>query len=349
MTEPSELDVADAAAAAQLDIAAVVDSVEERLLRGPRRYTRLQIAKQAGVPADEARRLWRALGFATVEDDNAVMFTDGDLDALMKTQVLAEHGISDTAMLLGMTRMFGQTFSRLAEWQGRLLIELLAEQPELLQCEDDVLHFIDELVPVLESLQAYVWRRQLSAYFSRIASSEAAMTGEAPAAVGFADMSGFTTLTRKATEAELRDLLEAFESTATDIVGAHNGRIVKALGDEVLFVASSEADAAEIAIGLQAAAEEDPRLPPLRIGLAAGPVVSRMGDVYGSTVNIASRLTSLCRPGWILVDRMMSEALSADDRYSLKPRRPEAVRGFHHLHQWRLKRRAESAPRTRGG
>jgi adenylate cyclase len=69
-----------------------------------------------------------------------------------------------------------------------------------------------------------------------------------------------------------------------------------------------------------------------------------MGDVYGSTVNIASRLTSLCRPGWILVDRVMSEALHDDERYSLKARRPESVRGFHHLHQWRLKR-AENARR----
>jgi adenylate cyclase len=70
-----------------------------------------------------------------------------------------------------------------------------------------------------------------------------------------------------------------------------------------------------------------------------------MGDVYGSTVNIASRLASLCRPGWILVDRVMAEALREDDEYSLKSRRPESVRGFHHLHQWRLRR----ADEKRGG
>ena len=52
-------------------------------------------------------------------------------------------------------------------------------------------------------------------------------------------MAGFTTLTRKASEAELRELLEAFESVTTDVVGAHNGRIVKTIGDEVLFVADT--------------------------------------------------------------------------------------------------------------
>jgi adenylate cyclase len=267
------------------------------------------------------------------------MFTEGDLETLRKTAILAEFGIADEQMLLSMTRILGQTFSRLAEWQGRLLIELLAEHPELMSSQDDVLRFIDELVPVLESVQAFVWRRQLAAYFSRIASTDTNPIGETTASVGFADMSGFTTLTRKASEVELRELLDAFESMATDIVGSHNGRIVKALGDEVFFVASTEREAAEIALDLQEAAEADERIPPLRIGLAAGPVVSRLGDVYGSTVNIASRLTSLCRPGWILVDRVMSEALAADPAFDLKSRRPESVRGFHHLYQWRLKRK----------
>lgn len=339
MTESAEREVAQAAENAHLDIARLVEQVERGLLQGPRRYTRLEIAERAGLQPGEARRLWRALGFASVDDDNATMFTEGDLEALKKTAILADFGIADQQMLLSMTRILGQTFSRLAEWQGRLLIELLAEHPQMLKSEDDVLRFIDELVPVLESLQAFVWRRQLAAYFSRIASSDINPNAETTAAVGFADMSGFTTLTRKATESELRELLDAFESMATEIVGSHNGRIVKALGDEVFFVAPTEHDAAEIALDLQEAADEDERIPPLRIGLAAGPVVSRLGDVYGSTVNIASRLTSLCRPGWILIDRVMSEALADDPEFSLKPRRPESVRGFHHLYQWRLKRK----------
>lgn len=348
MTEPPEVEIAHAAEMSHLDIPSLVEKVERGLLGGPRRYTRLQIAEQAGLSPDQARRLWRALGFASVDADSAVMFTDGDLDALRKTAVLAEFGIADEQMLLSMTRILGQTFSRLAEWQGRLLIELLAEHPEMLKSEDDVLRFINELVPVLESVQAFVWRRQLAAYFSRIASADTNPIGETTAAVGFADMSGFTTLTRKATEAELRELLDAFESMATEIVGEHNGRIVKALGDEVFFVAPTPHEAAAIALDLQEAVEADPRIPALRIGLAAGPVVSRLGDVYGSTVNIASRLTSLCRPGWILVDRVMSDALADDPDFSLKPRRPENVRGFHHLYQWRLKRReARSTNRER--
>ena len=73
--------------------------------------------------------------------------------------------------------------------------------------------------------------------------------------------------------------------------------------------------------------------------------MSRLGDVFGQTVNIASRLTSLARTGSILVDQGMSDALEGDDRYAMKPLRPASVRGYQHLRSWRL-RRADGA---RGG
>jgi adenylate cyclase len=132
------------------------------------------------------------------------------------------------------------------------------------------------------------------------------------------------------------------------VVATHGGRIIKALGDEVLFVVDDAAAAAELALDLQEQVSADERLPAMRIGMAAGPIVERLGDVFGSTVNIASRLTKLCRPGWVLVDRVLSELLADNENYELKPRRPEQVRGFHHLHQWRLRRAEPEARRGRG-
>lgn len=340
MSEGSNPEPGELPSGADFDFSALYERIEQTLLGGPRRYTRAEVARAAGISTDESRRLWGSLGFAHVDDDD-VVFTDGDLAALHHAQFLAENGVGDDDVRIAMTRMLGQTFSRLAAWQGELLIELVSARQDLLASEDSVAEFIERLLPVIEAIQAFVWRRQLLAYFARMAShatAEIAVPGVAPLVVGFADMSGFTSLTRRATEVELRELLEAFEAAATEAVGAHDARIVKSIGDEVLFVADSAAAGAEIALELQAAAARDDGLPPLRIGVAAGPVVSRLGDVYGSTVNIASRLTSLCRPGWVLVDRVMAETLRDDERYSLKSRRPESVRGFHHLRQWRLRR-----------
>ena len=67
-------------------------------------------------------------------------------------------------------------------------------------------------------------------------------------------------------------------------------------------------------------------------------MLARFGDVYGSTVNIASRLVSISRPGTVLIDKVMHEALQGDDRFYLKAVRPESVRGFSHLRPWRLRR-----------
>lgn len=343
MTEPDSLVPEVPEAAAGLDVAALFERAESMVLGGERKYTRAQVAGLADVTPAGARALWKALGFAAVADDE-VVFTDSDVQALRTVKSLVEDGVADDDMRNAMTRLLGQTFSRLASWQGQLLLDMITSKPELLASEERIVQTVDELIPLMDQIQSYVWRRQLVAYFSRIASyatSELTVPGAAPMVVGFADMAGFTTLTRRVSEMQLRALLEAFESAATEVVGAHGGRIVKTIGDEVLFVADTPAAGALIALELMDAAEADEQLPPLRIGLASGPVVSRLGDVYGSTVNIASRLTSLCRPGWILIDRVMADALRDDEQFALKARRPESVRGFHHLRQWRLRRPGE--------
>ena len=335
------------AAVANLDLPALLERAESALLGGPRRYTRSEVAGLVGVDPALTRRLWRSLGFADAGDDD-VMFTDADVATLRLVAPLTETGIADDQMRSSMTRLLGQTYARLAASQGQLIVKLLASRPELLESEDAVIAMFAELTPVMEQIQNHVWRRQLVAYFARVAalaSADQPSPTLIPMAVGFADLSGFTAMTRRASEAELGELLETFESVTTEVVGAHNGRVVKTIGDEVLFVADSAAAGAEIGLGLLERSDEHEVLPPLRIGLAAGPVVVRLGDVYGSTVNIASRLTSLCRPGWVLVDRVMAESLGPDARYSLKSRRPESVRGFHHLRQWRLRRAGEVTDR----
>jgi adenylate cyclase len=321
-----------------LDVAALVDKIEASLLGGPRRYTRQQVLSATGLEGDEARLLWRALGFAAVEEGD-VVFTDNDLEALSQVRRLRSDAPIDDEMLHAMARVLGRTFSRLAAWQGQMVVELLASTPEVLETPDEVHRLVNDLVEVLGELQNYVWRRQLAATLSRIASSATSDLGSEEAmAVGFADLAQFTTITRRSSEAELRELLDAFEGICAEVVAEHHGRIVKSIGDEILFVVGSAQEAALIALDLIDQAEAHPALPGLRIGVAAGPVVARLGDVYGSTVNIASRLTSLCRPGSVLVDRVMAEALGDDPRFALRPRRPESVRGFHHLRQWRLRR-----------
>ncbi|HEV7206207.1 MAG TPA: adenylate/guanylate cyclase domain-containing protein [Jatrophihabitans sp.] len=322
------------------DLPRLVEAVRANLLGGDAVYTSAEVAEQAGISLDEARALWRALGFATVEDGQRV-FTEADVVALRNVEELRRVGDIDDELMQSMTRILGQTFARLASWQGQLVTEIIAKSPELLADPDGqpALDLMDRLKPVVTDLHSYVWSRQLAAYFARIVANATTEPGSQTAmAVGFADMAEFTAFTRRSSEAELRDVLGRFESVATEVVGAHRGQVVKTIGDEVLFIAHSPGEAAEIALALLEAAEADASLPPFRAGVAYGPVVTRLGDVFGQTVNIASRLTSLARTGSVLIDEGLAGRLDGDARYSLRTLRPASVRGYSHLKSWRLRR-----------
>lgn len=328
------------------DLTALVEAVEQRLLKGPRTYSRADVVAEAGFTQDEGRSLWRALGFANVDDDER-MFTDADVAALRNVKALEDIGEIDGELMRAMTRMIGQSFARLASWQGQLVVETVARRPELLSdgSPDRALELIDRLVPLVGELHDYVWRRQLAAYFSRIASNAGALAGgEVEAAgggVGFVDMAEFTTFTRRTTEAGLREVLDEFEALATDVVSEHRGQIVKTIGDEVLYVAFDPAATAAIALDMVERAAENERLPQLRAGAAYGPVVRRLGDVFGQTVNIASRLVSIARPGSVLVDENLTQELrdgAGGEQFALHPMRPVSVRGYRHLHPARLRR-----------
>ncbi|MGH3878176.1 MAG: adenylate/guanylate cyclase domain-containing protein [Actinophytocola sp.] len=316
--------------------------IERILLGGERTYTRAEVAERSGVPPERATALWRALGFATAAEDDAV-FTDGDVHAVRTVNELIQSGLIDPAAAISSARMIGQHMSRLAESQVLMLRDIVAANPELAE-QRQLGRLVERLTPDLEQLQDFVWRRHLAAYSVRMLVASDAEIDERRQVVGFADMVGFTSLTRRSTEAELVTVVDRFETIAAEVVADNHGRIVKMLGDEVLFVADSPTDGAEIALTLLAVTEADHDVPPLRAGLALGRVLNRFGDVYGSVVNIASRLTSIARPGSVLVDRELADALEDEAGYTIRHRRPVAVRGYARLRSSSLRRAGDEPP-----
>jgi adenylate cyclase len=128
------------------------------------------------------------------------------------------------------------------------------------------------------------------------------------------------------------------------VVVAGGGRVVKTVGDEILFVATTPTDAAAIALALAETMAAAPDLPDVRVGLATGPVVSRLGDVFGATVNIASRLTAMAQPGTVLVDGPTAAGALDDPSFELDDAAVRAVRGMGLIRVGVLRRRAEAAP-----
>ena len=319
---------------------AVARRIEQIVLGGQRRYNRVQVSEATGVDRERATRLWLAMGFAEVGDDELV-FTDSDIEALRIWDGLVTSGTIALEDEVPHARAMGQTLSRLADWQTREIMtraDEVAPAVDGAQRADNAVDMADALLPVVERLQSYVWRRHLAAAADRmlLASTESPAT---TMVVGFADIVGYTSLARHYDSAELAALLESFEEDTSETVVSQHGRVVKTLGDEVLFVADTPRDAAEIALRLTAPGRAEKGLPALRVGMATGQVLSRFGDVYGPVVNLAARLTSLARPETVLVDRELAAALRQDRRYELRARRPTAVRGYHHLRSWSLQSR----------
>jgi adenylate cyclase len=314
----------------------VFEQLEEVLLGSARSYNRLEVVERSGVPLDRAEQLWRSLGFASVADDE-VVFGDSDVEALVSIAALVDEGVVPAGSEGGLARSLGQAMSRLADWQTSMLRGTLVTSEGGVHGEDDPLQLAADLVPVMEKLQTYVWRRHLVAAAARMLPVAADDPRSDTVVVGFADIVGFTKLSRSVSERDLAALVELFEATTSDIIAEHGGRVVKTIGDEVLFVVKGPTQAADIALSLTAWVVGTDDVPKLRIGMAHGRVISSLGDVYGPIVNVAARLTSVARPGSTVVDRDLAAALKGEPAYRVRKIRRVAVRGYDHLEPWLLR------------
>ncbi len=288
-----------------------VAEIDRALLGSAPSLKRAEVAEQADLPLELAEELWQQLGFPRTGDDD-VAFTEADVEALRQTRSLISLGILTPDSQAALVRTWGRSFARLAEWQVSLLTDLAVDAKDP---EERLRQLMDDVLPNIQQLQAYVWRRHLASAANRmLATGGVDEPGTAVTmAVGFIDIVGYTSRAKNLSDSELVDWVEYFEDELTRIVVDLGGRVIKTIGDEVLFVADELLAATETGlIATERGEDDDDDFPRVRAGIAYGDVVNRLGDVFGPTVNIASRLTSVARPGTVLVDRQAYETLTAD-------------------------------------
>ncbi|WP_310962886.1 adenylate/guanylate cyclase domain-containing protein [Nocardioides terrisoli] len=318
----------------------LLELLERILLGSLPSLTSAEVAERTGISQERARERWRALGFTEVPE-GVPAFTEADVHALQLTERLRELGFVGEEAEASLIRTVGRGLSRLAELQVALLARtMMLEEMDLDALEDRLV----EVSPVLEEVMAYVLRRHSLSAASRMLLSSSSGDDGQQMAVGFADIVGYTRQTRSLRQSELAELVEEFESRSQAVVTAHQGRVIKTIGDEILFVTDTPEDAARIGLELTELEVQEEKFPELRVGLAYGSVLSRLGDVYGPVVNLAARLTSTARPGKVLADRGMADALKGDESFRLRRMRRTAVRGYRRLEPWSLRRPLGEAP-----
>jgi adenylate cyclase len=147
-----------------------------------------------------------------------------------------------------------------------------------------------------------------------------------PMYVGFLDLVGSTALTQRLTTRELGSVLTEFEHVAADTVTSAGGRIVKLIGDEVLYTASDAAAACAIALNLAATFAAHPIVPTVRAGVAGGYVLLRDGDVFGPVVNLAARAVKVAAAGEVVAPK----AVAAAAGIQAEPLGRQRLKGFDH-------------------
>ena len=332
-----EVDLESVAEDPRLTLSDEAYAAVEAMVLGQRPHlTRPDVLERTGASRERAQALWLSLGFPSPADDDEVLFTDHDVEALRTLTQLVDGGIIDPRTEFALTRSMGRSFARLAEWE---ITEVTMSALEAAGNLDDgaVMDLVEGTLPAVEQLQNYIWRRHLASAIGRLLATSA--DNAVPMAIGFADIVGFTRRSRDLSADELSAMVETFEATATAIISDHGGRVIKTIGDEILYACDDQLAAARVALLLADGHLADDAFPQVRVGAAYGAVLRRLGDVFGEPVNIASRLTSLARPGRVLVDRELAEALKPHEgEFRLRRVRGVSVKGYSRLETWALRR-----------
>jgi adenylate cyclase len=277
-------------------------AAERVMLDASPRYTLADAAREAEVTPGFAARLWRALGFAD-PDPKSPVCTDRDVLAIRFYQMIAAAFGEDTA--IAQARTSGAALSRIADGSIQMVrtgVEAPLRQRDASEVEiaSEFVELAANVVPQIYPTFEAVHRRHLveaarrySLWGSR--PSEASTTD---AVVGFADLVGYSALNEELSTGELDALVTSFEQRVVDALARPGARLVKVIGDEAMFVVGTARDAAAVALELLDADD----LPAMRIGVAAGTVLARDGDLYGPVVNLAARLERMADPGEVLLD-----------------------------------------------
>ena len=289
-------------------------------------YTLREAADELGVPVEELTHAWAALGLSVADTDQPV-FSQADVDGLA-AWVALKSAVGGEATLT-LLRVLGASMARLSE-AGSTAIRLGLPDIQMQHTEDELTtaqayRAVGEFIPRLAVLIDAVFRHHtISArtYFEGVVRDTSASV---TCGIGFADLTGFTSLTQRLTPTELSDLLVEFAGAVSDVVLADGGRVVKFIGDEVMWVSSTPEQLAKVALDLVEHPGAREANLQVRAGLGYGSVLAIGGDYFGTAVNLAARLVGAASPGQILAASDVRDELVD---WPAIPQDPLILKGF---------------------
>ncbi len=290
----------------------VIFQLADRVIVGTERYTAAEIAELSGADPDFLVAARRAMGLPIPEPDEAV-YTEAELESARRIVFAREAGISDEEtldLLRVLSRGLSQAADSLRAFPLKLVLEPGMTEAELAARYAEAAAQLYPLVdPMLSNVLALHLRHATqSEVISAMERSGGQLPGSREVAVCFADLVGFTRLGEEVPPEELGRLAGRLEVLATDVVEPPV-RLIKTIGDAAMLTSPEPAPLLDAALDLIDAADaEGEDFPQLRAGAALGLALPRAGDWFGRPVNLASRITSIARPGSVLAEREVRES-----------------------------------------
>lgn len=292
----------------------------EVLLGGSACYSAQDLARSFSVPVSLVNEFWSAMGFPVV-DPSDVIFTERDRAAFERWNTVIANGHIDQATGRSLLRAHSHLADRLALWQVEALVE---DAVRRLGMEDTaarqyVLEHMLQGISILQDSFIHSWQRQLESLLVRT-QREVAQRGAVEGShqrfpltrsLGFVDMVSYTSTAAIMGE-KLPELIGRFEDVTRSAVTQAGGRVVKMMGDAVLFIADELSTGLDVVTTLIERLQADDQVLPVRASFVRGDVFSRSGDVFGPTVNLASRLAGIAPEGGILTDASTAAAINAE-------------------------------------
>jgi len=298
-------------------------------LRGPgERLTVAQIAVSAGVSPERIEEIRRAMGLPPAKPEER-LFSPDDVGVFSSFAQAAE--IFGEAPTLHFVRVVGSSLARVAEAAVSLflvniegpIVAARGGELALAQANLEVMRATGIIPPVM----MFLLRAHLETAIRRMRSARYERSVDlVRMTVGFVDLVGFTAISRKLDARALAEVVTEFETLAYELIAARDGRLVKLIGDEVMFVALDASAACDVAITLVERFANNSSVTP-RGGLATGPLLMRGGDYYGPIVNLASRVAELAVPREVLVTEEFVAQAGAG-RFRFEPAGKRILKGF---------------------
>ena len=305
----------------------------DRAVKPGPRITLEELVARSGMPVERIGQILRAAGLP-VPEPGVENFSPDDVETFQVFGLGLE--LLGEGPTLQFTRVMGAALAGIAEAAVRLF--LVNKEEPLYEASAGELAHAKANLEGMRALRA-VPRAMDGLFLSHVEiavrRSRESRTGDrsphtARLAVGFVDLVGFTPLSSELPAAELAALVEEFEDRAFDLVSHHDGRVVKFIGDEVMFVMITASAACDVALRLVEGFSGTDSLVTPRGGLAIGDLLARGGDYYGPVVNLASRIGDLAVPYEILTTAEVRVEVSGDQGapFEFDPAGRRSLKGF---------------------